>query len=98
MDEDFEFDPAKSAANCDKHGIDFVEAQALWRVPAWEQGLPYDGEPREQRTGMIGGKLWSAVYTKRGAATRIISVRRARKDEAEDYGRHIAEQGHHDEH
>ena len=27
---EFEFDPAKSAANKDKHGIDFVEAQALW--------------------------------------------------------------------
>jgi uncharacterized protein len=27
---DFEFDPAKSAANLEKHGIDFVRAQALW--------------------------------------------------------------------
>jgi hypothetical protein len=27
----FEFDPAKSAANKVKHGIDFVEAQAIWR-------------------------------------------------------------------
>lgn len=26
----FEFDPAKSAANANKHGIDFVAAQALW--------------------------------------------------------------------
>jgi len=26
----FEFDPQKSAVNKDKHGIDFVEAQALW--------------------------------------------------------------------
>jgi uncharacterized DUF497 family protein len=26
----FEFDPAKSASNKDKHGIDFVEAQVLW--------------------------------------------------------------------
>lgn len=26
----FEFDPAKSTANKAKHGIDFVEAQALW--------------------------------------------------------------------
>ena len=27
---DFEFDPAKSAANLKKHGIDFIGAQALW--------------------------------------------------------------------
>ena len=30
---DFEFDPAKSAANLEKHGIDFTDAQALWSVP-----------------------------------------------------------------
>ena len=27
----FEYDPAKSAANKAKHGIDFAEAQELWR-------------------------------------------------------------------
>lgn len=30
MDE-FEFDEAKSKANQDKHGIDFVAAQKLWQ-------------------------------------------------------------------
>jgi uncharacterized DUF497 family protein len=29
----FEFDSAKSAAHKGKHGIDFVEAQALWLDP-----------------------------------------------------------------
>jgi uncharacterized DUF497 family protein len=29
----FEFDPAKSAANLKKHGIDFIGAQALWSDP-----------------------------------------------------------------
>ncbi|MFM9035358.1 MAG: BrnT family toxin, partial [Mycobacterium sp.] len=28
---EFEFDPAKSEANLLKHGIDFSEAQTLWR-------------------------------------------------------------------
>jgi uncharacterized DUF497 family protein len=41
---DFEFDAEKSASNKDKHGIDFVEAQALWHynrcliVPAKSSG------------------------------------------------------------
>jgi uncharacterized protein len=26
----FEYDPAKSEANAEKHGIDFEEAQTLW--------------------------------------------------------------------
>ena len=30
---DFEFDPLKSAANKEKHGIDFVDAQLLWHDP-----------------------------------------------------------------
>ncbi|MGA9573677.1 MAG: BrnT family toxin [Lysobacterales bacterium] len=29
----FEFDRAKSATNLEKHGIDFVQAQALWDDP-----------------------------------------------------------------
>ena len=28
---EFEFDPRKSEGNKAKHGIDFVEAQALWK-------------------------------------------------------------------
>jgi len=28
---EFEFDPAKSAANLVKHGIDFTAAQPIWR-------------------------------------------------------------------
>ena len=30
---DFEYDEQKSRANLDKHGIDFVAAQALWDDP-----------------------------------------------------------------
>ena len=29
----FEFDEQKSQANLEKHGIDFVQAQELWRDP-----------------------------------------------------------------
>jgi uncharacterized DUF497 family protein len=29
----FEFDGAKSKSNLAKHGIDFVDAQALWNDP-----------------------------------------------------------------
>jgi uncharacterized DUF497 family protein len=39
----FVFDEAKSRANRDKHGIDFVDAQALWLDPA---RVPSPPEPR----------------------------------------------------
>ncbi len=82
----FDFDPDKSEANKIKHGIDFVEAQALWddpdrlQVPAQTQG-----EIRLMLIGRIGGKHWSAIYTIRGDSVRIISVRRSRTLEVERY-------------
>ena len=83
---DFEFDPDKSAVNLKKHGIDFLEAQALWEdvdrllVPARTQG-----EARYMLIGKIGQKHWSAIFTYRGEVIRIISVRRARKEEVDVY-------------
>ena len=80
----FEFYPDKSAINKDKHGIDFVEAQALWAdeqlfvMPARD-----DEEPRFMAIGKIGDKLWSAICVYRGEGIRIISVRRSRKLEVE---------------
>lgn len=91
MDEEFEYDPVKSASNQDKHGIDFAEAQLLWTVYGLEQPSPFLSEPRMQRTAPIQGRLWTAVITVRGHRIRLISVRRARKDEVETYERSIAE-------
>lgn len=89
-----EFDPAKSASNKEKYGIDFVVAQALWLYDGlMEAPVPLGDEPRFLAIGRIGGKCWTAVYTQRGLAVRIISIRRARKTEeaaydgqASDYG------------
>ncbi|MCM5693900.1 BrnT family toxin [Sinorhizobium meliloti] len=83
---DFEFDPAKSATNLEKHGIDVDAAQALWlddrllEVPA-----KTEDEPRSLAIGQINGKHWTAVFTYRGTAIRIISVRRSREKEIEQY-------------
>jgi uncharacterized DUF497 family protein len=82
----FEFDPAKSAANLAKHGIDFEAAQALWLDDASiEIDARSETEPRSGVIGMIEGKHWTAFITSRGAAVRIISVRRSRDDEVEAY-------------
>ncbi len=83
---EFEFDEAKSRTNKSKHGIDFVEAQALWldemlvEIPARTED-----EPRFVVVGMISEKHWSAVITYRGERARLISVRRARVEEVAIY-------------
>ncbi len=82
----FEFDPVKSAANKTKHGIDFVEAQALWRDERLlEAPARTDDEPRFLVVGKVGFIHWSAVCVVRAGVVRIISVRRARKQEIEYY-------------
>ena len=83
---DFEFDPAKSAANLKKHGIDFISAQALWtdsdRLEISARSLD---EPRTQVIGRIRDMVWSAFITMRDDRVRIISVRRARDEEKAAY-------------
>lgn len=82
----FEYDEVKNAANLVKHGIDFVKAQALWTdEDRLEIGARTDDEPRFLVIGMIDGHHWSAVITYRNDAIRIISVRRARKEEVALY-------------
>lgn len=82
----FEYDQDKSATNQDKHGIDFVEAQELWRDPdLLEIPARTSDEPRWMVIGKLGGKHWSAVITRRGDDVRLISVRRSRDEEVEIY-------------
>lgn len=83
---EFEFDHDKSGANREKHGIDFVEAQSLWRDPLRiEIPARTEDEPRWLVIGRVGGKHWSAVVTYRGERIRIISVRRSRNEEVDIY-------------
>ncbi|HEX6710957.1 MAG TPA: BrnT family toxin [Rubrobacter sp.] len=83
---EFEFDETKSRTNKDKHGIDFVKAQALWLDETFVE-IPARtvDELRFVVVGVISGKHWSAVITYRGERVRIISVRRSRTEEVEIY-------------
>ena len=82
----FEFDDSKSKSNLQKHGIDFIAAQALWddsnllEIPAKTLD-----EPRFLAIGIIDRKHWSAVVTYRNGKIRLISVRRSREEEVTLY-------------
>jgi len=83
---EFEFDPQKSESDKNKHGINFLEAQALWYDPdLLEVPVQTDDEPRFLVIGKIEGKHWSGVITYREAKVWIISVRRSRKEEMDIY-------------
>jgi uncharacterized DUF497 family protein len=82
----FEYDENKSQSNLAKHGIDFVEAQKLWDDPnTFVIPATTEDETRFLIIGKIGDKHWTAVITYRGQNTRIISVRRSRKEEVAFY-------------
>jgi uncharacterized DUF497 family protein len=83
---EFEFDKRKSQINKKKHGIDFIEAQALWddsnriEIPA----RTID-EMRFLIIGKISDKCWPTIITYRNEKVRIISARRSRKEEIKIY-------------
>ena len=82
----FEFDESKSRASKAKHGVDFVEAQALWADEALvEVPARSDTEARSLVVGMMDGRHWSAFITYRDQSIRLISVRRSRPEEVAIY-------------
>jgi uncharacterized DUF497 family protein len=84
---EFEWDEKKSRANKSKHGIDFNIATELWNdQDRIEIQTNFPAENRNALIAKIGNKLWTAIFTRRMDAIRIISVRCARKKETKLYG------------
>ena len=82
----FEFDEVKSQANLLKHGINFIDAQALWNDSSLlEIPAKTEDEPRFLMIGVINERYWSSVITYRGTNIRLISVRRSRTEEVALY-------------
>ena len=89
-DREFEWDPAKAAANLRKHGITFNAARRVFADPFadidFDAASSYD-EDRYQAVGLIGGELVTVIYTDQGQRIRIISARRANTHERGKYNR-----------
>lgn len=87
----FEWDEGKRQATLAKHGIDFIDAVAVFDADPLIIESRRDGEPRWLAIGMMGGVAVTVVHTVRGDTTRIITVRKARRNERrwiEDHPRH----------
>lgn len=81
--EDIEFDPAKDAANVEKHGISLARAADLDLLVFVED----DGfeESRYRVYGLIDDILYCLVATDREHKIRAISLRRAHAKEMRRY-------------
>ena len=84
---EFDWDPNKAASNLRKHGVRFAEAATVFADDAMLT-MP-DDEPDEERFVAIGigsmGRVLVVVYTTREDRTRIISARKATRQERSQY-------------
>ena len=83
----YAWDEAKRAANLQKHGIDFREAWAVFAgntVTIEDQRQGY-GEQRFVTFGLLAGTLVAVVHTERDNSIRIISIRKATRNEERSY-------------
>ena len=86
----FEWDAVKSSYNLEKHGMSFESAPNLWEDPhKLEVVARCVDEPRYAVLSQYNGKIWIAIYTIRSENIRIISIRRARKQEETHYYENI---------
>jgi len=86
---EFEWDPDKSEANLKKHGISFHEASTVFGDPMAITFNDPDHSIGEHRFLTFGrsraNQLLGVVHTERREKTRIISARRATRQEREIY-------------
>jgi hypothetical protein len=91
--ETFEWDDRKAVENRRRHRVSFEEATLAIGDPLAIEWLdmrePY-GEARAVLVGMSRGQLLTVVYTRRDERIRIISARKATRNEQDDYYRQNA--------
>ncbi len=84
---DIEFDPTKDQANREKHGLSLALAEAFELDTALveiDDRRAYN-EERFVALGLIGDRVHVLVFTVRGEAIRVISLRKANQREVKRY-------------
>ena len=85
---DFEWDMAKSDSCQISRNFDFAYVISIFLDPdlLTEKDQRWDyGEERFQAIGLLEGRIFVVIYTKRSMAIRIISARRANRREVKRY-------------
>lgn len=90
---EFEWDEAKHLANLDKHGIDFIDVPEVFDgdIVTVEDSRYSYGEQRFVTFGVLQGRVVAVVHTDRGESVRIVSARKATKNEQQTYFQEISD-------
>jgi hypothetical protein len=81
----FEWDDRKDLLNRAKHGIDFEDAIEVFYGPVILRRSDRNNEERWIAIGSSEKRFIAVVFTRRADIIRIISARRARKNEEREY-------------
>jgi uncharacterized DUF497 family protein len=88
MNLEFDWDPAKAQANLRKHGVPFHKACQVFKDAERLEQLDFSGDHTEERWDVLGRveqTILFVVYTQRGQRIRLISARRATRNEQRSY-------------
>jgi uncharacterized protein len=88
----FEWDEAKRQINLAKHGVDFVDMPQLFQgttVLLVDNRFDY-GEVRFLTLGLLNGIVFLVAHTESDDTIRLISARKATKNEENYYFRNIS--------
>ena len=85
------FDPVKRVKTLAERGLDFADAAQIFiGLHATLEDTRHDyGERRLISAGLLQGRLVVLVWTPRGAARRIISMRHAHAEEETRWRQHL---------
>lgn len=89
----YEWDESKRRANLRKHGIDFVGIERVFAgmtVTTLDDRFEYD-EYRYLTLGLLDGRVVAVAHPETPEVMRIISVRKADKDEEAQYFQEITD-------
>jgi uncharacterized DUF497 family protein len=80
---EIEYDPEKHTANRTKHGVPLALGAVVIgnRIGEVQDDRIDYGEPRINAFGLVEGRLFVCTYTMRGQTHRLISVRKASRQE-----------------
>ena len=87
------FDPAKREATLSERGLDFVDASLLFagiHISVPDERMDY-GEPRYQTVGYLRDRMVMVVWTPRGIARHVISMRKCNEREKNRYRQRLGE-------
>ncbi|HEY0148374.1 MAG TPA: BrnT family toxin [Allosphingosinicella sp.] len=89
------YDPVKRQRTLAERGLDFDDAPQVFagfHITDPDTRKDY-GEDREITVGLLGDVVIVMVWTERPGSRRIISMRKADRDEREDYFKHMDRPG-----